>query len=91
MADSDWWIPVESADHAAPDHLKGDRVVLARRTPMGFVSFQWTGAEPEGLSDPDQAIAMGAVWEDDELVTYHLPGLKHNYQHWADGFLEDSD
>ena len=92
MPASNWeWIEVHSADPAASPHPKGERVVLGRKTPMGFVKFQWTGEEPEGLSEVGFAESLGAVWEDDELVTYHLDGLKHNYQHWADQFLEDSD
>jgi len=43
------------------------------------------------MDDPDFAEACGAVWEGDELVTYNLPHLRHNYGHWADEFLEDSD
>ena len=73
------------------EHRKGERVVLGRRTPEAMVPFQWTGAEPDGLEDPAFAEACGAVWEGDELVTYNLQHLRHNYGHWADEFLEDSD
>ena len=74
-------------------HDGGDtyRVLLGRRTPDGMVKFQWTGAEPEGLSDPGFAENLGAVWEDDELVTYNYDLLVHNFGHWGDQFLEDSD
>lgn len=68
-----------------------ERVLLGRNTPDGMVRFQWTGAEPEGLDDPRLALVCGAVWEGDELVTYNLLHFLHNYQHWADEFLEDSD
>src|SRR2546421_17977 len=44
---------------------KGERVVLGRNTPEGMVRFQWTGAEPDGMDDPDFAEACGAVWEGD--------------------------
>jgi len=67
------------------------RVLLGHRTPDGMVRFQWTGAEPEGLDDPNFALSLGAVWEGDELVTYNYELLVHNYGHWADQFLEDSD
>ena len=67
------------------------RVVLARKAPWSMVGHQWTGAEPEGLSDPEFAENLGAVWEDDELVTYNYGLLVHNFGHWADQFLEDSD
>ena len=75
----------------SPGRPVGERTVLGRKTPDGMVRFQWTGAEPEGLDDPEFARALGAVWEDDELVTYNLQHVRHNYQHWADQFLEDSD
>ena len=67
------------------------RVVLGRRTPYGMVKFQWTGEEPDGLNDPEFAENLGALWEGDELVTYNYDLLVHNYGHWADQFLEDSD
>lgn len=56
-----------------------------------MVGFQWTGAEPEDLSDTETAVALGAVWEGDELVTYNMGHLRHNLAHNLDGFLEDSD
>ncbi|HYR62270.1 MAG TPA: hypothetical protein VET24_06495 [Actinomycetota bacterium] len=70
---------------------QGQRVVLGRNTPDGMVRFQWTGAEPDGLDDTKFALACGAVWEGDDLVTYNLQHFKHNFQHWVDEFLEDSD
>jgi hypothetical protein len=73
------------------DPLPGERVVLGRKTPDGMVRFQWTGAEPEGMSSTEFAESCGAVWEDDELVTFNLLAFRHNYQHSEDGFLEDSD
>jgi hypothetical protein len=69
----------------------GERIVLARRTPEGMVKFQWTGAEPPGLDSIDFAEQIGAIWEGNELVTYNMQHLLHNYGHWADEFLEDSD
>ncbi|MBA3291581.1 MAG: hypothetical protein H0U17_08850 [Actinobacteria bacterium] len=68
-----------------------EKVVLGRRDDTTFVGFQWTGAEPEGLFAPDQAVALGATWEGDELVTYNLGHLEHRFAHEADGFMEDPD
>jgi hypothetical protein len=76
---------------AQREGAKDERVVLGRRTPEGMVRFQWSGAEPEGMDDPRFAEACGAAWEGEELVTYNLPHLRHNYEHWEDQFLEDSD
>jgi hypothetical protein len=73
------------------NELEGDRVVLARSTPHAFVKFQWTGAEPEGLDDPEWAEALGAVWDGDELVTYNMAQLRHNFAHWSDEFVVDDD
>ena len=67
------------------------RVVLGRKNPQTFAGFQWTGEEPEGLSDLKMAEVLGAVWEDDELVTYNKAELHHNYEHSGDGYLYDSD
>jgi hypothetical protein len=67
------------------------RVVLAQKAPWSMVGYQWTGAEPEGLDDVDHALALGAVWEDDELVTYNVRLLKFNFEHWHVEYLEDSD
>lgn len=69
----------------------GDRVVLARKAPDTIVGYQWTGAEPEGMVTLYQAEYMGAVWEGDELVTYELPLMLHDWEHKMDGYLEDSD
>ncbi|MBA2725681.1 MAG: hypothetical protein H0U53_06805 [Actinobacteria bacterium] len=68
-----------------------ERVVLGRRDDRTMVGFQWTGAEPQELSDTETAVALGAVWEGDELVSYNMDHLRHNLQHNLDGFLEDSD
>ena len=70
---------------------EGDRVLLGHRTPDGMVRFQWTGAEPEGLSDTSLAELCGALWEGDDLVTYNLSHFQHNYRHSVDEYLEDSD
>lgn len=67
-----------------------ERVVLARRT-HGFVPFQWTGAEPEGLDELDTALALGARWENDELVTYNLPALHHGFASYDDDYMSDND
>lgn len=68
-----------------------DRVVLGRKDAATFVGFQWTGAEPEGLNDPDRAVALGAMWEGAELVTYDLGALHHAATHEEDGYMEDPD
>lgn len=66
-------------------------MVLARRTPRAMVPMQWTGPEPRGLVDPEWALALGATWEGDELVTYDLPALTRDFDQWGNQYLEDSD
>jgi hypothetical protein len=66
-------------------------VVLAHRTPRAMVPLQWTGAEPEGLNDLEWAATLGAAWEDDELVTYDLAGLRRAFEQSGNQYLEDSD
>ena len=56
-----------------------------------MVGFQWTGAEPEGLDDPDFARALVAQWEGDELVTYDLDQLSHFFEHYDDQWIADPD
>ena len=68
-----------------------DRIVLGRKDSRTMVGFQWTGAEPQELGDTEMAVALGAVWEGDELVTYNINHLRHNLQHESDGYMEDSD
>lgn len=68
-----------------------ERVVLGKKAPWSMVGFQWTGLEPDSLSDLDAAMDCGAIWEGDELVTYNLSALEHNWAHRIDGYLEDSD
>lgn len=67
-----------------------ERVVLARRT-SGFVPFQWTGAEPDGLDDLDAALALGARWEGDELVTYDLTALRYGFSTFNEEYMSDND
>ncbi len=67
-----------------------ERVILARRT-SGFQPFQWTGDEPEALNEEDEALALGAVWEGDELVTYDLSTLALKAGSDEDDFLNDND
>jgi hypothetical protein len=67
-----------------------ERVVLARRI-SGFMPFQWTGAEPEGLDDIDVALALGACWEGDELVTYDLPTFRYGFTAFDEEYLSDND
>jgi len=66
------------------------RVVLGRRTD-DWAGFRWSGAEPPGMYDPEQAEALGAVWEGDELVTYDLDGLRHAHEHIRDPWVPDQD
>ncbi len=67
-----------------------ERVVLARRT-SGFQPFQWTGDEPDELNDEDEALALGAVSEGEELVTYDLPTLRLQPASEADDYFNDND
>lgn len=67
-----------------------ERIVLAHRT-SGFVPFQWTDEAPEGLNDEDVALAYGARWEDDELVTYDMAGLRLGVGSEEDDFINDND
>ena len=69
----------------------GERVVLGRRDDSTWVGFQWSGAEPAGLSEPDEAEALGAVWEGEELVPYDMPALSREWQHAGENFLPDVD
>lgn len=70
---------------------EGQRVVLARRKNT-MARFEWTGDEPEGMYDLEVAEDMGARWEDDELVTYDLPGLMALYEyHKNNDYLIDND
>ncbi|MDQ4149297.1 MAG: hypothetical protein M3164_04800 [Actinomycetota bacterium] len=71
--------------------LSGERVVLGRKDDWSKVGFQWTGAEPEGLYETDMAVALGAVWEGDELVVYNYPEFAHAYEHFGEAWKEDSD
>lgn len=66
------------------------RVVLGRRSD-DWAGFRWTGAEPDGMYDPEQAIALGARWEGDELVTYDAEGLRHAFERLADPWVPDQD
>jgi hypothetical protein len=65
------------------------RVVLGRKDDWTKVGFQWTGEEPEGLYDIDQALALGAVWDGDELVVHNYPDFEYAYKHLSDSFLEN--
>lgn len=67
------------------------RVVLARKE-RSMVRQRWTGAEPDGLSDPEVAEELGAKWEGDELVTYDLEGLTQLLAyHTGNEYLIDND
>lgn len=68
-----------------------ERVVLGRKDDSGWAGFQWTGEEPEGMNDPDVALALGAQWDGDELVVYNKELLAHNFSHLDQGWMEDSD
>ncbi|MDP9453898.1 MAG: hypothetical protein M3P97_11090 [Actinomycetota bacterium] len=69
---------------------EGDPVVLARRA-TGFHPFQWTGQEPAELNDEDEALALGAIWEGDELVTYDLSTMRLQAASEMDDYLNDND
>jgi hypothetical protein len=56
-----------------------------------MVGFQWTGKEPVGLNEADFALALGAVWEGDQLVTYNLDAFTHAFEHYTDEYLTDPD
>jgi hypothetical protein len=73
------------------DDLWEARVVLGRKDPMTMVGFQWTGEEPDGLNNIEMALALGAVWEGDELVTNNQTEFTHNFSRLRDGWMEDSD
>ena len=68
-----------------------ERVVLGVRRDTAWCGFQWTGAEPEGIYEASEALALGARWEGEELVTYDLPALAHAVRHHHDGYLADAD
>jgi hypothetical protein len=67
-----------------------ERIVLARRAD-GFVPYRWTGAEPPALDDADVAVALGAQWEGDELVTYDHRSLSAQIDRWTDEWQTDDD
>lgn len=68
-----------------------NRVVLGRKQ-RGMTSFQWSGAEPEGMFEIEVAEELGARWEGDELVTYDMPGMRELYEyHQSDEYLIDND
>lgn len=70
---------------------EGDRVVLGVKEDT-FAGFSWSGAEPEGLYDPEMAEELGAVWEGDELVTYDLGTLEAEFTNASEEeFLPDVD
>lgn len=71
--------------------MTGERVVLARADVRTWHGFAWSGAEPDGLYDRDEAVALGARWEGDELVTYDLRALRHAVARKDDPYLVDSD
>jgi hypothetical protein len=73
------------------DGVEVERVVLARKDARTMVGFQWTGLEPAGLNESDFAVALGAVWEGDQLVTYNLRAFMHAFEHYTDEYLTDPD
>lgn len=73
------------------DGVDGERVVLAVKNPLAMVDFQWTGREPEGLNDADFALALGAAWEGDQLVTYSVSAFAHAFEHYTEVYLTDPD
>lgn len=71
--------------------FSSQKVVLGRKDPSSWVGFQWSGAEPEGLNNPDMALALGAEWDGDELVTFNKVEFDHSFSRLRDGWMEDSD
>jgi hypothetical protein len=70
---------------------EGTRVVLARRE-NSMIGLRWTGAEPSGMYEVDEAIELGAKWEGEELVTYQLEDMLELYEYYSDGaYLSDND
>lgn len=70
---------------------KGQRVVLARKE-SSMLHYRWTGEEPEGLSGPEMAEDLGALWEGDELVTYDLEGFTQLLAYQSgDQYVIDND
>jgi predicted alpha/beta-fold hydrolase len=71
--------------------VEGERVVLARKK-TNMARFEWTGSEPDGLYDLEEAEELGARWEGDELVTYDLPGFSGLYEYYRNNdYLIDND
>lgn len=71
---------------------RGERVVLGQRNESSMNPFQWSGKEPEGLSDVEWAEELGDKWEDDELVTYVYPAFEQLPEHYEKGeYLPDND
>lgn len=56
-----------------------------------LLPYQWTGEEPAGLDDDEVALAYGARWEDDELVTYDMSALRLGVAGEGDDFINDND
>jgi hypothetical protein len=71
-----------------------ERVVLARKEDT-FAGLSWTGEEPEGLIETEEAEAMGAVWEGDELVTYDIEAMNRTFRMASEseetGYRPDND
>jgi len=43
------------------------------------------------MYEPEEAIALGARWEGDELVTYDAEDLRQAFQRLADPWVPDQD
>ena len=84
-------LPAEQGIGGSMTASEGQRVVLARRE-RSMIRYRWTGAEPEGLSDPEMAEELGATWEGDELVTYDMEGFAQLLAyHTGNEYLIDND
>jgi hypothetical protein len=68
-----------------------ERVVLGWRDDHVPAGFRWSGNEPTGLYEPALAEFLGASWEEQELVTYDLPSLTHDFAHLSDTYVSDPD
>ena len=52
----------------------------------------WEGAvSADELSNEEEVLALGAVWEGEELVTYDLPTLRLHPASEADDYINDND
>ena len=57
-----------------------------------MLGLRWTGVEPSGMYEVDDAVELGATWEGDELVTYNLADMIELYEYYTtEDWLPDND